>query len=492
VDDVTVGSVAVTVSQVQANGTVSLVSDAAQSDARNTGGSVVLVSAAGTLTVNDGNSDGVGVQSDGGNVLLQAANQVALNANVVATNGSLSVLAANDVTVAATAALLATGGTIDVLSTGGSVRMSAGSVFQTVGGNIRVQAAQDVVLSLLDARTAADRLSNTKASQNVWGSVSVTAVNGAIYDAAPPTTTSVNIYGAAARFTANGSVGIVGSSANPVKTEIAVLSALSVTGSVNVLDLGGLQVGTVAPVTVNRVQTDGTLVPVSDAASQTGVVKAAGGQTVVRTADGVSVADLPTFQILNTLPASLQPNPLTGYYEQVVKISNNNGSSIDAVRIYIRNLPSGVTVVDAAGYENGVPYVQVNQALAAGQSVNVTIEYALTSRSLLPFTPDFLVEAVNPLVITNPVGTQLATLSVTREPNLQYLLQFRSNIGLSYWVQYSDNNGTTWNTAIPVIAGTDGLINWLDSGAPKTASDSSSVATRIYRVIVVAAQITNP
>ncbi len=483
---ITVGTVAVSVNRVGADGGVAVVSDAGQSDLVSSAGAVVLETVAGTITVTDGNGDGVGVRTLGtGNVLLNAGgagSSVVLLADVVLANGSASVLARQDVTFSATADLRVADGTADVAATDGSVVMADGSVIQTDGANARVRAGVNIVVGLVDARTAADRLANNTASQAGWGEVSMTAVTGSITDAAAAGDGVVDVYARAARFTGAVAVGQV-TPDNALETEVVTVSVLAGNGGVHVKDASALAVGTVGTVAGNRVQSDGTIVALADAGNQTGVVKGPAGQTVVQTGDGSNVAGFPDFQVVTVLTLASVPRAETGWYEQVVRISNTTGSSIDAVRVAIGNLPSGVVVVDGLGKVNGVPFIQYNQTLAAGQTVDLVIEYYVPTNSTIPVAPTFRVDVVAPLPPLNPVGSVLAGVNVSRTLDNHYLLQFASLVGHYYEIQYS-SDGVNWKAARPVLTGTGAQLAWVDNGPPKTESDSSGVATRYYRVII--------
>ena len=104
----------------------------------------------------------------------------------------------------------------------------------------------------------------------------------------------------------------------------------------------------------------------SDSGDQTGVTKT-GGDSTLRTLTDEPVDGYPGFQIVDFLNAASRPNVQSGLYEQRVTISNANSSTIDAVRVSIRDLPAGVVVVNAAGTLNGDPFIQYNLPLAPGQ-----------------------------------------------------------------------------------------------------------------------------
>ena len=363
-NDIAIGEVTVTLIQVEADGSGTTLTGTAQSDLV-LSGALVLV-AGGTVTVTDGaNGDGVGISITGtGNLLLKATG-LNLQAGVNLSNGSVSLLADNTVNFTSSAQVNATAGTVDVMAIHGSVLMEQGAVIRTVAKNIRVRAGLNIVLGLLDARTAGDRLAQTRSSQNSWGTVSVTADQGSVTDALLEDTTT-NIYGRAARLTAALSIGTTGSIANAIETDVMTLSARSSRAGLNLFNATTLTVGTIDTVPANRVQENGTLILVADGAIQSGLVKAAGALLNVNTANNSNVLNLPVLQILNVLTKKSVPNHYTGLYEQVVRISNPTGSTIDSVRIYIRALPAGVAVINAAGRENNVPYIQVQPASRGG------------------------------------------------------------------------------------------------------------------------------
>jgi hypothetical protein len=359
------------------------------------------------------------------------------------------------------------------------VTMAQSALLRTNAKNIRIQAGKNVVLGVIDARTVTDRTNNTRSGQGSWGSVSVTAKNGGISEAVFADT-AVNIYAKNVRLNATGSIGTTGSGA--IETDMALVSAYSKNGGINLNNRANLTVGSVGPVTINRVGASGTLSPVSDSGTQSGLVKANGSLLNISTVNQSNIVNLPLFQVITRLTTTSLPNNYSGLYEQIVRISNPTGSSIDAVRIYIGNLPSGAIVANAVGMENGRYYIQYNQKLGAGQSVNLTIEYYVPNVKAMPVAPTFAVKVVPPMAAPVVSGTLLSAVRVTRLSNNRYVLDFASSLGYKYFIQYSDNNGTTWQTAIPTLNGTGGRIIWLDNGPTKTSSDPATVTRRSYRV----------
>jgi len=414
-----------------------------------------------------------------GNVLLRAVGgDLGVTADVTVGNGSLSVLGSGSVTVVAGVTLRVTGGTADVAALGGSV-MLAGTVV-TAGANIRVYGAVGVSLGLLDARTVADRGGNTLTAQGTWGEVSVTAVAGSVTDAANDL--AVDIYAVNLRLVAGVGLGTAG--ANVVGTEVVKLALAAGAGGINVLEATDVTVGTVGVVTANRVQDDGSVSPLADGAGLTGVVKT-GGVLTLDTANGSNIPGFPQFTVLTTLSLGSASNNLTGLYEQRLRIENTTGSTIDAVRVAVGNLPAGVTVANAAGtLVDGRPFLQFNQVLLPGQVAELVVEYKVPGTGSVPTAPAFEVDVVPVIAPLNPAGTILTTgVQVQRLADNRYLLDILTLANRTYYIQYSDD-GTTWITVLSPLTGTGGTVSWLDNGPPKSFPDPNTNVQRNYRVII--------
>jgi len=296
----------------------------------------------------------------------------------------------------------------------------------------------------------------------------------------------VNVYAESARLSAAAGVGAPG---NTVEIEARSVAAAAGNAGVALFDPTNISVDPVGTVPVQRVQADGTTVAEADAAPLSGVTRT-GGLTLLTTGNGTPIANLPAFTVQTTLTQLSQAHPVSQLFEQVVRISNPTGSTIDAARVFISNLPSGTTVHNATGSQGGVPFIQYNLPLLAGQSVDLTIEYLVPRNAsgqfiveAIPTAPVFFWEAVPPLAPLTPVGTVLSGVNVFRWTDNRAVVQFASVVGLNYHVQWSDDGGTTWITARPVVAGTNDVISWIDQGPPKTFTDSATAPGRTYRVI---------
>ena len=275
---VAVNSVAVTVAKVGSDATTSAATDAAQSDlVTGSNGSIVLQSAAGTITLNDGTAplDGIAVNANGtGNVLIQAqgaGTDVLANANVVSGSGNITVLGARNVTFGASDSILTGGGTVDVEAGTGAITFAATSLVSTVqsaasGGAVRMLAATNATLGGVTAGTA---------------NVSVTATSGTIYNAGNGTYAQ-NVVASGLRLNAGTGVGLSGTH---LITSVATLSASAGSGGIFITQqLQAVAVNSVA-VTVAKVGSDATTSAVTDAA-QSDLVTGSNGSIVLQSTAG--------------------------------------------------------------------------------------------------------------------------------------------------------------------------------------------------------------
>jgi hypothetical protein len=249
-------------------------------------------------------------------------------------------------------------------------------------------------------------------------------------------------------------------------------------------------VGTVGPVVAQRVQGDGTSVAETDAGDLTGVRKTGGTLDVDAQGGTGTVSNLPAFRVVNQFTAGSLPSILTGLFEQTLEVSNPTGSTIDAVRVVIGNLGTGVRVVNAAGTFNGQAYVQLNRPLGVGETVRLIVEYSVPLGTSPPVAPTFQALAVVALPAVTPVGSVVSDgFRVSRTPGTaptgdRALVEWNTILGRTYYVQTSADGGTTWTTVLSPLTGTGARVVWLDNGPPKTSSDSAGLSSRIYRVIL--------
>lgn len=248
-DGATVRSLQVNVSRVGSNAGQAATTHAAQEGLR--GDAVVLTSTGGNVVVQAGTSGSPGVVGTAGPVRIEAGGGLQVEASVDAGAGSLSLIGGGLVTLGLVDAIVLSGGSVDLESTGAALNLASGTAVQSSGGAIRVHALGDLQVSVLDARTLADRTVDSLAGQAGWGSVSVLA-GGAINDYAGDT--AANIYAKELRLESGGGIGAGNES---IETEAAVLSAKAGAGGMYLDERTALVVGETAAISVARPDADG-------------------------------------------------------------------------------------------------------------------------------------------------------------------------------------------------------------------------------------------
>jgi hypothetical protein len=179
-------------------------------------------------------------------------------------------------------------------------------------------------------------------------------------------------------------------------------------------------------------------------------------------------------------------NPQTGLFEELVTVTNIGSTTVAGVRLLVGGLPSSVTLYDAAGTNNGMPYVQYNSPLNPGNTVSFALEFYNPSR--LPFTNSLTAIAILPVNPGSP-GTNGVFISqifldmrIAGDPRV--VIGFPTTPGNTYLILYSDDL-ITWQVATPSVTANATATQWYDDGPPKTDSKPFSITSRFYRVIAV-------
>jgi uncharacterized repeat protein (TIGR01451 family) len=195
------------------------------------------------------------------------------------------------------------------------------------------------------------------------------------------------------------------------------------------------------------------------------------------------VREVETDDLIASFETEMKLNRQTGLLEQRLKVTNNGTTPKPRVRVLFNDLPVGAQVYNAAGSEEGVPFIQLNETLQPGESRDLVIEYYLPKRAKIP-NPRLTMRTGGGLL---PVVAEGVAIDVSRtvvlSPN-RFLLEFVCEPGKLYQVQYSDD-GQTWNRAQPIVRAVNTRLQWLDDGPPKTDTAPSETPMRLYRVFTV-------
>jgi hypothetical protein len=200
--------------------------------------------------------------------------------------------------------------------------------------------------------------------------------------------------------------------------------------------------------------------------------------------DGEGPADL-----ITTILGPAQLNPQTGLFEQTVQVRNAGGTSVPAVRVTLAGLPTTVKVFNAAGEAGGAPYVESRLPLAGGATVDLRVEYFVSSRQTPP-DPIVSAASVEPQTPASSAGAAPPVSRVFLQQD-RILIEWEATTGSRYAVEYGTQlgsiNAADWKRAVPEIVAPANRVQWFDDGPPKTESVPLSATNRFYRVILLPA-----
>lgn len=183
--------------------------------------------------------------------------------------------------------------------------------------------------------------------------------------------------------------------------------------------------------------------------------------------------DFPDLEI--NLDPSIRLNRRTGLLEQKITVTSPIGRPSGAVRINVEELEEDYQLLGAV--DNSLI---LQTPLEPGIATEIVLEYHSSSTRTPPnpvVSLTSLPAAGQPTITPSTQGpaavTQLADRSV--------LLEFPSEPGKSYSIQYSCDLDQWFSAAFPVTAVNNRTL-WLDQGLPKTRSHPQTCPSRYYRV----------
>jgi len=197
-----------------------------------------------------------------------------------------------------------------------------------------------------------------------------------------------------------------------------------------------------------------------------------------------TITTISSSQQLSVLPGVIVLNPQTGRFEQTVIITNPGPGTVDAVRLYVQGLRSGVHFQNASGTNAGRAYAQYSLPLLPGATVTFVLKFYVPDRGT--FSDTLQAEAASP----EPARPVVGGLAVSRvfllsailgEPRV--VVEFATIPGRSYTVIYRDPGSPHWLAAMPPIIASATVTQWFDDGPPETTSRPGPIGSRDYRVL---------
>jgi len=200
----------------------------------------------------------------------------------------------------------------------------------------------------------------------------------------------------------------------------------------------------------------------------------------------ITVIDYLSGQLIAVTNSAQTINLQNGLTEQTILLSNIGTNAVAAARVVVTGLTN--RLFNAAGTNNGNPFVIYNAALGTNQSVNLLLQFF--PRGSFPFTNEQLQAfAVGVSSLTPPgassTSTNLNITHIIQLPNGNMLIEWPAITNRTYTVVYSDN--VLFSNAMvapPSIVAPANEVQWIDYGPPATVSAPTNSGTRFYRVFL--------
>ena len=173
----------------------------------------------------------------------------------------------------------------------------------------------------------------------------------------------------------------------------------------------------------------------------------------------------------------------TGLLLQKLTFVNRTGLTLNGLRLFISNLAAGVTVrSSSAGDVAGTVEVLYGKSIAPGETVTMTLSYADPKRRV-GLQPSIRAESLAELEPrSGPVTGTLVPLLNVRDTTNGPFLEWTAMRGAVDVVEYSDDSGNTWFSAVHRLTTTGTRMIWVDRGQPETYTRPANKAARQYRV----------
>ncbi len=162
-------------------------------------------------------------------------------------------------------------------------------------------------------------------------------------------------------------------------------------------------------------------------------------------------------------------------------LSNPGPAMLYASRVLLLDMPAGAQAYDATGIEKGDSFLLSGTPLAPGESVEFTVEIYVPDRTVP--APSFVADVAIPAQATEVTGMVLMIERALVLPDVGALIEFPTEEGRTYYIQYSEDMAA-WKTAVPAVIGTGSRMQWIDRGPPKTDHPPSNEPSRYYRVLL--------
>jgi hypothetical protein len=241
-ENLTIDTVTVRTNRVGTNGLIpETTNDISLSDLSITSDGSIALTTSGRLIINDGDSNGLGVDASqgSGNIYLSTPDDISIQSNIHGGTGSISILTDGSMTQGTsdsdTADILTTGtGTIDIYAKS-SIESFTGNIIKA-DANIRIKSDSEIQISSIDA-----------------GKASISIIANNVIDSG---TDDIDLNASNVRIESTESVGLIDSK---LKTSVDTLSATVGTGGLFINETDGITIDTVDDIPINRILSNGQI-----------------------------------------------------------------------------------------------------------------------------------------------------------------------------------------------------------------------------------------
>ncbi len=189
----------------------------------------------------------------------------------------------------------------------------------------------------------------------------------------------------------------------------------------------------------------------------------------------------------------LRADRQTGLMLQEIRYINKLGGGLHGLRLYLSKVAAGVTVYSSSvSMRAGTVEVLYSNAIAAGETISFDLVYHDPKRR----TQDAIVPRIGAEAILDPVPASAPVTGKTVTPGPRVtmsaqgpVVNWTSKVKALYVVEYSDDSGVTWQSAVHLLQAGSNRMLWVDRGQPETRSKPALNAgglstSRQYRVKV--------
>ena len=182
--------------------------------------------------------------------------------------------------------------------------------------------------------------------------------------------------------------------------------------------------------------------------------------------------------------APLRSDSQTGLVLQKISFTNTTGIMLSGLRLTLSKLAAGVTVYSSSlGKAPGTAEVLYTNAIQPGETIGFDLAYADPQRRTASLiNPVIKAEALEDAVPPpGPVAGSVLPVRQVRDTPQGPLLFWTSKAGTINVVEYSNDAGKTWFSAVHLLPGAANMF-WVDRGQPETVSKPANKNARMYRV----------